>query len=90
MKPIYVVLIILLGLLQYQLWWADGSVRELQELKSTLAMETDRYQRGKEYNQQLFQTIHALKNNPQEIETRARFDNDMIIEGESYYQIIEK
>ena len=89
MKPIYAVLILLLGFLQYQLWWAEGGVLELNELKSTLAREKSNLAMMQDHNQQLLKNIHSLKNNNAEIEARARYEHNMIKNDETFYQIVE-
>ena len=89
MKPIYIPLMLLLGLLQYQLWWADGGLSEISVMKSTLSSEQARYQAVTKQNQDLVREIASLKKSDEEIESIARYDHNLIKEGETFYQIIE-
>lgn len=90
MKSIYVALVILLGVLQYQLWWADGSVRELNQLKSNLLTEQELYKDKTARNYALIKQIHQLKTNDQAIVAVARHEHNMIMDDETYFQIVEK
>lgn len=89
MKPIYVLLIAILCVLQYQLWWAEGSVRDLHELKSTLSMDRSRLQMTKAQNNLLSKQIAALRDESPAIESRARYEHNMIKSNETYYQLVE-
>ncbi len=90
MKSIYVALVILLAVLQYQLWWADGSVRELNQLKSNLSIEQASYKDKTARNYALIKQIHQLKTNDTAVEEIARHENNMVKDGETYFQIVEK
>lgn len=90
MKPIYVVLIILLAVLQYQLWWADGGVQDLNALHQNLSDEKQRYQQSLEQNNELIAQIQSLKHNQAEVEAQAREEHNMVKEGEDFIQVVEE
>jgi cell division protein FtsB len=90
MKPIYVALIIVLAVLQYQLWWGDSSIHELKSLKSNLSMEQARNDAARAHNYKLMKQIKHLKTNRSEVESIARYEHNMIKKGETYFQIVEK
>lgn len=89
MKPIHMILIIFLAVLQYQLWWGEGSIPSLHALKSKLTSKKEQFSLKKSQNYILIKQIHALKNNNNEIETMAREEYNMIKKDEVYFQIVE-
>ena len=89
MKPIYIALIIVLAMLQYQLWWGDGSIQELRTLKSNLSMEQARNEAARAHNYKLMKQIKNLKTDTSEVESIARQEHNMIKKGETYFQIVE-
>ena len=88
MKPLYIALVILLAALQYQLWWGDGSIQSVNQLKSNASMEQARLKTSKEYNNVLLKKIDALKTDKDEIENMARLEYNMVKEDEVYFQIV--
>lgn len=90
MKPVYLILLLLVGLLQYQLWCSNGGILELNKLKSVLVAEKDNLAYLRDQNAKLFKQIRALKTDLSEIESRARSEHNMVMKGEIFYQIVER
>lgn len=89
MKPIYAALVVFLVALQYQLWLADGGVREVNELQQNLAIQQQLQLVLKSQNQKLIRQIQYLKKDRAEIEAYARQEHNMIEKGENYFQIVD-
>ncbi len=90
MKPIYVVLIVVLAVLQYLLWWGDGSIQALYVLKSNAAQAQAHQSATRKHNYVLVKQIHALKTDRDTIETLAREEHNMVKNDETYFQVIER
>lgn len=90
MKPLYFALILLFIALQYQLWWGDGSIREIKVLKSNLSMDQARIKSLKAHNYALSQQIKEIKHSNDEIENVAREEYNMVKDDEVYFQLVEK
>lgn len=90
MKPIYFILVGLFVALQSQLWFGEGNIQELTDLKATLTMQQARYAVAKTRNQRQLAQIRSLKTDHEEIEARARFEHNMVKQGETFYQIVER
>ncbi len=89
MKKLLAFLVFLLVILQYQLWFGDGSMLDVwklhQEVKA-LRLENERLQ---ERNAALNAEVLDLKQGLDAIEEHAREDLGMVKEGETFYQIVE-
>jgi cell division protein FtsB len=84
-----VLFVIILLYLQYHLWFAAGSVREMRQLRSKLAelkMENDVL---KQQNQAIWFQIDRVKNGKEVTEEKARHDLGMIKKGETFYQFVK-
>lgn len=88
MKIIAVIFIGLLVLLQYRLWFGNGSipqVRKLEKIKQEKILENNVL---RERNRSLTAEVLDLKNGLEAIEERARTEMGMIKRGETFYQIV--
>ena len=76
--------------LQYRLWFGDGSVADIVNLRS--AIETQREENGRLYarNRELEAEVIDLKTGLESIEYRARRDLGMTRQDETFYQIVER
>ena len=88
MKAIFVVLVALLFLLQYQLWLSDGGLLTVVQLKSQINAQKKENQKLKERNSHLMADIEDLKKGSEAAEERARHDLGMIKKGETFYQTV--
>ncbi len=90
MKWVALGLFLLLLLLQYRLWFAEGSLAELHRLDEQLVEQQDLNRGLRARNKQLEQEVLELQQGLETVEERARRDLGMIREGEVYYQVVEE
>jgi cell division protein FtsB len=90
MKWAAVGLVLLLALLQYRLWLAEGSLAELHRLDEQLLRQEALNLDLRVRNEQLEQEVLELQQGLETVEERARQDLGMIREGEVYYQVVEE
>ncbi len=88
-KAIISILVVLLLLLQYKLWFGDGSVVEVRELERAIAAQREENESLRERNRALEAEVNDLKTGLDAIEERARSELGMIREGETFYQVVE-
>jgi cell division protein FtsB len=88
MKFLAAGLLILLVLLQYRLWFGDGSVREVAQLQTQIAAQEDQNARLRERNRTLAAEVQDLKKGTTAIEERARTDLGMVGKSETFYQVV--
>ena len=89
MKAIIVALTILFVLLQFKLWFGEGSMKEVWTLDKAIAVQAAENAQLKERNQALAAEVADLKQGHEAIEERARYELGMIKEGETFYQIVD-
>jgi len=88
LKPLTAILILLLLLLQYQLWAGYASFGRQTELFQRVETQRLENQRNIDRNKILFAEIVDLKNGSEAIEERARHELGMIREGEVFYRVV--
>lgn len=88
MKVLVGVLLVLLLMLQYRLWFGDGSIQEVSRLRSEATSSHAEVIRLNTRNQALAAEVADLKRGLEAIEERARADLGMISEGETFYQFV--
>jgi cell division protein FtsB len=84
-----VFLLLLLGLLQYRLWFGDGNLLEFRRLNERIEELLHEGDKRRERNAALEAEVMDLKQGLDAIEERARWDLGMIKEGETFVQIID-
>lgn len=89
MKKVLALLLLLIGLLQYRLWYGDGNVREFQKLNDRIAELRQEGAKRRERNAALEAEVMDLKQGQEAVEERARQDLGMIKEGEVFVQVID-
>ena len=90
MKWLAVALFLLLVLLQYRLWFPEGSKAELSRLQAEIQSQEGINAGLRARNRQLELEVLELQQGLDSLEARAREDLGMIKEGETYYQIIDR
>ncbi|BBB28549.1 cell division protein FtsB [Neptunomonas japonica] len=85
---IALLLLILLGL-QYRLWFGDANIFHILDLQEKIAVQVDENERLQMRNRQLEAEVTDLKKGLSAIEERARSDQGMVREGETFYQLVE-
>lgn len=78
----------LIGLLQYELWFAKGSVRTAMQLQKQIAVQEQQNEELQKRNAVIEADIEDLKSGDQSIEQHARHDLGMIKKGEIFYRIV--
>ena len=90
MRSIIAILIVLLMILQYQLWFTAGGVISVCHLNKSIAYQALENQKLADRNAILIEDIEGLRNSVEAIEEHARSDLGMIKKGEVFYQISNK
>ena len=88
MKVVTTIFLILLILLQYRLWFGNGSLNEVNQLQDKISKIEQEKESLKERNFSLAAEVHDLKQGHEAIEERARSEMGMIKDGEIFYQIV--
>ncbi len=89
MKKVIALLLLLIGLLQYRLWFGDGNVLEFHRLNDRIVELRQEGAKRRERNAALEAEVMDLKQGLDAVEERARQDLGMIKEGEVFVQVIE-
>jgi cell division protein FtsB len=89
MKISTALFVLLLVLLQYRLWFGNGSMTEVRHLQKQISQIEQENQNLKERNLSLTAEVHDLKQGQEAIEERARSEMGMIKYDETFYQIID-
>ena len=90
MKWLALLLFFLLLLLQYRLWFAEGSLAEQHRLQAEIMRQQQLNEALRLRNRELEQEVLELQKGLETVEERARRDLGMIKRGEQYYQLVEK
>ena len=88
LKRMSFVLLVLLGVLQYELWLGERGMQEVRRLQSLVEAEREENVRLEARNRRLAVEVHDLKVGLEAVEERARSDLGMIGRDETYYQIV--
>ena len=88
MKSLYVVLIGLFILLQYQLWFTPGGLTDIFHLHRQIGVLADENAKLKEKNAILAADVKDLKQGNEAVEERARNELGMVKKGEIFYQVV--
>lgn len=90
MRWFVLVLVVLLGFLQYRLWVGDGSLADLHALQARITETEDELARLQARNNALAAEVEDLKTGLDAIEERARSQLGMIQSGEVFLQVVEE
>jgi cell division protein FtsB len=82
-------LLLLLGVLQYRLWFAEGSLAEQHRLELQVEEQTRFNSELQARNAVLEREVLELQSGNKGVEQRAREQLGLIREGETYYQIVD-
>ena len=89
MKNLLILLLLLLGYLQYTLWFGEGSLQEVRELQQAVEQQREENLQLRERNDALDAEVRDLQQGLDAIEEHAREDLGMVKEGETFYQVVE-
>ncbi|MDN4503844.1 cell division protein FtsB [Alteromonadaceae bacterium BrNp21-10] len=90
MKWVTTILIILLGALQYRLWFGKHSIVDYRQVKQQVDQQILQNANMRQRNSLLKADIHDLKMGMEAIEERARNELGLIKRGETFYRILPK
>lgn len=83
-------LLILLGGLQYRLWFAPGSLAEQHRLELQVQQQTEVNRKLRERNAVVEREVLELQTGTRGVEQRAREQLGLIREGETFYLVVDK
>jgi len=89
MKILIAILAVFVVLLQFKLWFGDGSMMEAWRLEKAIAAQTAENATLRERNQALAAEVQDLKQGTEAVEERARSELGMIKQGEIFYQVVQ-
>ncbi len=89
MKSVIAILVVVLLVLQYRLWFADGGLAEVHRLGQQVEAQQRENERLRERNRALAAEVRDLKSGLDAVEARARAELGMVGEGETFYQVVE-
>ena len=84
-----VLLLALLGWLQYRLWFGNGGEREVAALQEQVQRQARDNSGLRERNAALAAEVQDLKSGEAAVEERARSELGMIKPGETFYRVVE-
>ncbi|OTA21979.1 cell division protein FtsB [Xenorhabdus beddingii] len=88
MGKLTLLLLVLLGWLQYSLWLGKNGIHDYVRVKSEVDKQQADYLKLKARNERMFAEIRDLKGGQEAIEERARNELGMIKPGESFYRLV--
>lgn len=88
MKYINIALLIVLAALQYRLWTGHGSLPDVWRLDELREAQLAENRELDERNQSLAAEVLDLKDGLGAVEERARSEMGMIMDNETFYQIV--
>jgi cell division protein FtsB len=90
MRWLLVVLLLLLAVLQYRLWFAEGSLAEQHRLELQIEEATRVNSELQARNAILEREVMELQTGNKGLEQRAREQLGLVREGETFYHIVEE
>lgn len=81
---------LILGVLQYRLWFAQGSLAEQRRLETLIEEHSAINRELRTRNERLEREVLELQNGLEGVEQRAREELGLIREGEVFYQFVDK
>ncbi len=89
MRLINLIFIALAAVLQYQLWFAQGGLRDSWRLQRAVAEQVENNESQENRNRELRAQVQDLKSGSQAVEELARSELGLLGPDESFYQIVE-
>jgi cell division protein FtsB len=89
LRIVLLLLLALLGWLQYRLWFGGGGEREVAQLQAQVANQRHDNAGLQQRNDALAAEVEDLKSGEAAVEERARNELGMIKPGETFYRVIE-
>ena len=90
MRWLLFVLVVILLLLQFRLWFGEGSILQKLDLDKQVVEQKEHNQSLRQRNKLIAKEVESLKTNLDSIEEKARKDLGMIKHNETFYLVIDK
>ena len=90
MRNIAVILGLLFFILQYELWFGEGSLATAWRLQNEIEQQKIENKKLSQRNQSLLAEVNDLREGDTAIEERARNELGMIKKGETYIQVVDQ
>ncbi|GHC18317.1 cell division protein FtsB [Aidingimonas halophila] len=87
LKWLAIILAVLTLMLQYRLWFGDGGLRELAEVRARADAQEEQNRPRRERNERLAAEVIDLKTGLDAIEERARSDIGMVRQDEQFFWV---
>ncbi|WP_434527038.1 cell division protein FtsB [Photorhabdus asymbiotica] len=88
MGKLTLLLLVLLGWLQYSLWLGKNGIHDYAQVKNDVAVQEFKNSKLKVRNEQLSAEINDLYGGQEAIEERARSVLGMVKPGETFYRLV--
>ncbi|GAA3541118.1 cell division protein FtsB [Zobellella aerophila] len=88
MRLLTLILLALLGALQYHLWWGKNGLAEYNETRENVARQMGSNEQLRIRNALLYREIEDLNEGLAAVEELGRNDLGMIKEGETFYRFL--
>lgn len=89
MRPLFIILVVSLVILQHKLWLGDGNLIQWNMLQQKLVASEQENNKLATRNRSLEADIKELKSGDQALEEQARYELGMIKEKEVYYHFVD-
>ncbi|MDH3317362.1 MAG: cell division protein FtsB [Gammaproteobacteria bacterium] len=90
MRLLTFVLVVLLAIVQFQLWVGEDSLAGVWRLEQAIKHQSHENVEFRQRNQHLAAEVQDLKTGLAAVEERARRELGMVREDETYYQIVDR
>ncbi len=90
MRWLLLVLLVLLGVLQYRLWLGEGSLAERHRLREQVQEQMRINEELRARNAVLEREVLELQTGNKGLEQRAREQLGLVKEGETFYQVVDE
>jgi|SRR5690606_12984202 len=88
-RAIALLLVLLLGWLQYRVWFGNGGQREVAALQGQVERQQQENAALGQRNDALAAEVQDLKSGEAAVEERARSELGMIRPGETFYRVVD-
>lgn len=90
LRVLLLALVVLLGWLQYRLWFGVGGTRAVEKLDARVEQQRRQNEGLEQRNAALAAEVADLKSGEAAIEERARNELGMIRPGETFYRVVDE
>ncbi|WP_115719563.1 cell division protein FtsB [Gallaecimonas mangrovi] len=88
MARLAIVLLVLLGMLQYRLWFGNNALKDHWQLKADIGRIQKQNAELKKRNDLMFAEVKDLRHGLSAVEERARNELGLIRDGETFYRVL--